>query len=471
MNIFHVTTECFPFTNSTSLSKAISEQVNATQKLVNEAMVIMPLYKNIKDNYSTTFLGHTNIYIGEYEKYVGLHHLSMNNVSYFFIDNEEYFYHDRIDGYANDGERFVFFDEAVLASLNILKIYPDVLHLHNWQTGLIPHFLKAKYKYQMEYQKIKTVLTIHDIYQQGVFPREMETIIDIANTPLFYLDGNINFLKAGIMEADFVTTTSPSYAEMTKDSNNHLPIRFSLIDRADEYQGILNGINYDYYNPGTDTAIFANFSSSDIIKGKSINKRSFRSEVDLPDIDCMLVGFTSPLTADNGLDIITNCMEKIINETDVQFFFLGDGEQKYIDYLEYLTHKYPDRFKCFIGENDEIARKICAASDMVINLSNALPTDSSEIIAMRYGAIPLVHEAGCLKDIVLAYNQYSGEGNGFSFINQTVEDFLKVFDLAYGLYRFNQPEWYKLMKRCNRENYSWEKCITNYLDIYQKILA
>lgn len=469
MHILYVTSECRPFIPDGSLAETVLGQAISTAKKGLDVAVMLPYAQIIKDNYKTKFIGSVKVYIDDQEKYVGLHYMNYHDINFYFIDNEQYFYRERLYDYGDDGERFTFFNEAVLESLTLLPIMPDILHLNDWQTGLIPYLLKARYKPIPKYRKIKTVFTIHCTKNQGVFPIDMETIIDANPTPLLYANGKINFLKAGIMEADIITTTSLSFRQETLKDDFDSNIHFPLLDRKDEYYGILNGIDYEIHSPEKNPSLFQNYNVGNVISGKALNKKAFKEKFGLPNTDCMLVGFVGQLTDLKGLDLLVQVLEDLITKTDVQFFFLGNGEQKYIDHLEYLTHKYPDRFRCYIGVNYDLAYKIYASVDLLLQPYNYEPCSNGQLIAMRYGTIPLVHEVGGLKDIIKPYNSYTSEGEGFSYISQNASDFTKVFDLAYGLYRFNQSEWHTLIKRCSASNHSWTNAINDYISIYNKL--
>lgn len=469
MNILYVCSECRPFIPDGSLAETVYGQARSVAKKGLTIAVMMPYAQIIKDNYKTTFLGSVKVYINDKEKYVGIHHLIQDNITFYFIDNEQYFYREKLYGYGDDGERFVFFNEAVLEALSLFPDKPDILHLNDWQTGLIPYLLKSRYKQIPAYRKIKTVFTIHCTKNQGIFPIEMETIIDANPTPLLYANGKINFLKAGIMEADVITTTSPSFRLETLSEDFDSNLHFPLLDRQEDYYGILNGIDYEIHSPEKNTAIFYNYNLGNVIKGKEENKKVFKEKFGLPDTNCMLVGFVGQLTDLKGLDLLSQVIEPLIQKTDVQFFFLGSGEEKYVNHLEYLTRKYPDQFRCYIGLNYDLSYKIYSSVDMLLQPYNYEPCSNGQLIAMHYGTIPLVHEVGGLKDVIKPYNSYTGEGEGFSYITQNAEDFNKVFDLAYGLYRFNQNEWYTLIKRCASSNHSWTNAMDDYLSIYYKL--
>ena len=469
MKVLFVASECRPFIPDGSLAETVYGQARSAIKKGLKAGVIMPFYEMIKRNYQTKLIFKTTVYIKDEEKYVGIHHLKLNDIDFYFIDNEEYFFRIWLYGYGDDGERFTFFNEAVLEVLPQIEHFPDILHLNDWQTGLIPYLLKSRYKVIDIYRKIKTVLSIHCTKNQGVFPVEMEKIIDANPSPILYSNGQINFLKAGIMEADIITTISPSFKEETLKAGFDINLRQPLLDRIEDYYGILNGIDYDIHSPEKNTAIYQNYNISNVINGKEINKKRFKEMHGLPDVDCMLVGFVGQLTDLKGLNLLVQVLEHLIETTDVQFFFLGSGDQKYIDHLEYLTHKYPNQFRCYIGLNYELAYKIYASVDLLLQPYDYEPCSNGQMIAMRYGTVPLVHEIGGLKDVIKPYNSYTGEGEGFSYINQTPDDFLKVFDLAYGLYRFNQNEWHTLVKRCTSSNHSWTNMMDEYLSIYYKL--
>lgn len=470
MKVVHVSFDCKPLTQTKEIAQTIRGEILASKRKGIQTALMIPLFKELKDTLELTFIGNSYVTIGESEKYVGVLYGLIDDIETIFIDNMEYFYLDKHEGYSNDGERMAFFSYACLEAFNVVNEYPDIIHIHDYQGGLIPHVLKAKYKYQDNYLNIRTILTIHNIKKQGTFPKSMEEILDIDNSSILYCDNEVNFLKAAVVEADFVTTTSKTFEieSRTKVVNDRL--RFSLRSREDEYIGILNGIDYDYYNPATDPTIYFNFDKKNFKKGKKENKKAFKKEFGFEDKDCMLVGFSSDFTKDKGMELLMESLEDLIVNTDVQFFFIGDGERKYIDFFEYLTHKYPTRFKVYIGYNKPISHKLYVSCDMILQPYLYEPYSAGQLIAMHYGTIPFVHEAGALKDVLVPYNHYTNEGNGFSFINHNKEDFLKVFDYAYGLYRFNDTIWNTLIKRCLELDLSWDTVIDKYIDLYDKAL-
>ena len=470
MKVYHVCADSKPLLNKKQSSEFIKGQVKASIKAGIETVVIMPLWKNLKDTLDYTILGTGSVTIMDKEKYVGVCYYKADDIDFYLIDNMEYFYLDNDFGYDNDGERFTYFQYAVLESFKIIDDYPDILHLHDWYCGLIPHLLKAKYKYFNKYLDIKTVFTVSDIREQGIYPLDMEAIMDIGPSPILYLDGMINFLKAGIVEADLVTTTSKTFYLESKTKIINSQLRFSLRDREEDYMGILGGIDYDYYNPERDNYLFFNYDEKNIIKMREKNKEAFKKDVGFADTNCMLVGFSSDLTNEKGFDLIEESLEEIINTTDIMFYFIGEGYKNYEDFMYYISNKYPERVKFYHGRNSMMTHRLYASCDMILQPYRYEPFSQGQLVAMHYGAVIFAHEAGASKDFLIPYNQYTNEGNGFSFISETKQDFLKVLDYAYSLYRFDLPKWNMLIKNAYNRDSSWDHVIEKMIPIYQRLI-
>ena len=471
MKVYHICSDSKPLLNRKQSSEMIKGIVKASNHKGIETKIIMPLYKSLKDSLKVTFLGSGFVEINGKDKYVGVNYYEEDGLEFYLIDNMEYFYNDQIMGLDNDGERFTYFDLAVLEAFRIIDNYPDIIHLYDFTTGLIPHILKSKYKYDDNYVNIRVILTIMDATNQGIYPIEMEQIFSFPTSTILYLDDKINFLKAGIVEADIVTAISKTFYNDSKNKTLNLPLRFSLRDKDEDYVGILSGIDYDYYNPEKDSFIYEHYNVKTFEEGKAANKKAFKKEVGFADTNCMLVGFSSDLNDEKGLDLLADTIESLIWSTDIMFFYIGEGEEKYTSHLYYLANKYPDQFKFYHGKSSELTHKLYASCDMILQPYRYETFSQGQVVAMHYGAVPFVHEAGASKDYIIPFNQYTKEGNGFSFISDNRDDFLKVFDYAYGLYRFDYPTWKKLATRCMKEDFSWDSALEEYIKLYDKLIT
>lgn len=471
MEVIYVSTEASPFLMVGGLANACYSMAESCEKLGINASIMMPLYKKIKESSAFKqfiFLGNRFVNIGTEQKYLGLFKTTYGNLTYYFIDNEEYFYHDMIYGHANDGERFTFFCEAVLESFKLIKDYPAILHLHDWPTGLIPYLLKSRYKYHLEYQKIKTVFTIYDLaLEQGIFPIQMEEIIDAVNSPVLYLDGKINFTKAAISEADYITCASQTYRDTALKANNSLALY--LNDHKKNFKGILYGFNDSFFNPETDPMLYHNFNSDNFITERYKNKEAFKNETGFLNTNCILVSIIGAHITETARKGVIETAEYLLNNTDAEVYVSFDIDNDDKNILTSLENNYPGRFKfqhCFDYHQ---ATKVFASSDIVIHPYYNSPSTVSQMVSMHYGAVIITNESGSVKDIIKPYNHFTDTGNCFSFTNPNKNDFFKVFDLAYGLYRFNQTAWFKVVRSAMQEDFSSLNLQKELIKIYQNL--
>lgn len=465
MKTLIIASEISPFIATGDLAESVYSVAKGLSLNNESVSVMLPFYKAIKQRKENfDFLGNTFVNIGNNTKYVGIYSKKIDAIDYYFIDNEEYFGHDTIYGHHNDGERFTYFSQAALEALHVIKYYPDVINIHDWQSGIIPYLLKSKYKYNQNYRKIKTIFTIHDLKYQGIFPIEMQDIIDANISSVLYVDNKINFTKAAIVEADYITTVSHAYHKETLTEKSTL--QQYLIDRKDEYVGILTGFDDTKYNPKSDNIIYLPYDSSNFVVNKEYNKTKFKEEFGFSNTNCMLIGFAAIDIPLNARIILKETLDWFLN-TDIQVYFLLQYDHD--NFVAELAQKYPDRIKYSIGIKEEIGHKLFSAVDMIIHPHEKIISNTYQLISLFYGDIPLVHETGKMKEFITPYNAYTGEGNGFSFINISPEDFTKVFDLAYGLYRFNRKEWNLLVKRNLEKEFGCAYFAKEYINICKKI--
>lgn len=433
---------------------------------------IIPLYSNIPQNFRKDFkyIGHIYVTLSWRKEYCGVFEYDYEGIKYYFIDNEKYFKRDGGEyGYMDDGERFAFFSRSVLEILPTIDFFPDIIHVNDWQSALVPTYLKTA-QWDERYSRIRTVLTIHNILYQGRYGRQILTDvlgIDEKYAGLLIYDNDVNILKSAIVSADRVTTVSPTYAEeiKTPEFGNGL----DRIVKQNEYKlrGILNGLDYDFYNPATDKTIYNNYDISSIEIRKR-NKELLQKEFGL-DIDPNkpILAFCSRMNVHKGFDLIKCTIEKLIGELDFQFVGVGSGEREYEDFFRYLNNKYPGKVHISIGYSLEIGKKIYSAADIYLMPSISEPCGLSQIVASRYGVVPIVRETGGLKDTIRDFG-CEGGGNGYTFTYANVGDFEYSVRRAVGDFR-DQKEWLKKVKTVMSIDFSWKRTASGYIDMYREL--
>lgn len=476
MKILFAASECVPFVKTGGLADVMGALPKALAREGADVRVILPLYRAIDESVRERMEHVLYFYInlGWRRQYVGLEKLEHDGVTYYFVDNEQYFGRDYIYGSGEDeGERFAFFCKAVLESIPKIDFVPDILHCHDWQAGLIPVLLKAQYAPLPLYQGIKTVFTIHNLQFQGLYPiartEELLSLGDWAYTPdnlEFY--GQCSFIKGGLVFADRITTVSPTYAEEILTPYYGERLDGLLRARKDALSGILNGIDTDEYNPAADPLIEARYDA-DTLEKKKENKRALQRELGLNvDENVPLIGMVSRLSAQKGLDLVDRVLDGIMN-TGCQLVVLGMGESRYTDLFGWAQWKYGGRLAASFQMNHRLAHHIYAGADLFLMPSMFEPCGLSQLISLRYGTLPITRETGGLRDTVLSYNEYTGEGNGFTFFNYNAHDMLHVVERAASIY-YRQPEVFKkLAARAMQGEYGWDQSARKYLALYESL--
>lgn len=478
MKVLYVTAECWPFAKTGGLGDVAYALPKALKREGVDVRVMMPKYSTIptylKDRLKK--VGEFSVDVSWRSQYCGVEQLELDGVTFYFIDNEYYFKRDveqSIYGHGDDAERFVFFTNAVLKSIDKLGFYPDVININDWHTGMLPLYLKEKYAHLPKYSHIKTIYTIHNLQYQGIFSSDiLGDILDIDfryfNNGDIEYHGQINFMKAGINFADKVSTVSPSYAGEIKTAfyGNTLD---GLI-RANEYKlvGILNGIDYDINNPQTDQNLFVNYDINSLdkkVQNKIELQKLLKLEVN-PNIP--MVGIVSRLVSQKGLDLISFMMPEIVNE-NLQLVVLGTGENQYQSMFHYYDSHYPSKVSANITFDSALAQQIYAASDIFLMPSLFEPCGIGQMIAMRYGTLPIVRETGGLKDTVNPYNQYTHEGNGFSFSNYNAHEMFFTLQKAVRLYHEDRNTWNILVRNAMNTDDSWSKSAKEYIKVYKSL--
>lgn len=478
VKVLFVSSEVYPFAKVGGLADVVGALPIELQHNHCDARVIMPLYKNVKQKHehNLDFIGWKMIKMGWRSLYAGLYTLTMNGVKFYFVDNEYYFNFDQIYvEYVFDIERFCFFQRAVLEFLgDFMSFEPDVLHCNDWQAGMLPLLLEAHYKRYGQHTNIKTVYTIHNLKYQGI--HGIEVIQDLLDLPSEYLtdelsikDGAVNFMKAGIVYSNSVTTVSPTYAYEIMTDYYGEGLNHTLQRYAYKVSGILNGINAKEYNPSSDEMIPAKYSIKDYKEGKAINKKSIQEQLGLEvNPGAPLCTMVSRLVDQKGLDLLLRVVEEMLYD-GMQIVILGTGDAYYERALADIAARNPGKMCACISFDNGLAHTLYAGSDIFLMPSLFEPCGLSQLVAMTYGTIPIVRETGGLRDTVVPYNEFTGEGNGFSFANINAHEFLFVTKYACDLYRHNQDVWSKLIEEGMKADYSWKNSAKEYAGLYSFI--
>lgn len=462
--------ECTPFAKTGGLADVIGTLPRNLLSLGLDVRVILPFHRAIKEKYreKTVHLADFSVHLGWRNQYVGVEQLEQNGVIYYFIDNEFYFGGPIYKGGEEEGEQYAYFTRAVLESLLKLDYIPDVLHCNDWHTGMIPMLLKTQYQ-NTSLKNLKTILTIHNIMYQGSFPFGfVQDLLDVE--PRYYSSrymeayGNANFLKAGMVFADRINTVSPTYAEELKLSYYAYGLEGILNERSQDLNGILNGIDTVEFNPTKDPMLPFSYSASDL-SGKVKNRQHLLSSLGLKtDDNIPVIGMVTRLTVQKGLDLVMRVFHEIMREK-VSFVLLGTGERSYENFFREMERAYPGRVCSYIGYDNTLAHQIYAGADLFLMPSKFEPCGISQMIALRYGTLPIVRETGGLKDTVIPYNQFTGEGNGFTFANYNAHDMLAVIRYALNVLSDSEAK-NRLIASAMAEDNSFAVSAMKYRDMY-----
>ncbi|WP_339187258.1 glycogen synthase GlgA [Paenibacillus sp. FSL P2-0121] len=472
MKVLFAAAEAHPFVKTGGLADVIGALPKALKAAGVDVRVILPKYRGIPDKFTAQMEHLTEVYvpIGWRKQYCGIERIIYEGIPVYFIDNEYYFGRDGIYGYMDDGERFAFYNRAVLECLPAIDFQPDVLHCHDWHAAVIPMLLQGHYRHNPFYSEMRSVFTIHNLLYQGVFPYEvLGELLGLDSSYFGSVEyyGNVNFLKGGIVFSDRVTTVSPTYSEEIRTPYYGYGLDVLLNARSDVLSGIVNGIDTKSYNPATDSSLVTRYRSN--LTKKTENKVALQEELGLPvDANIPMVAMVTRLVDSKGLDLLTRVLDELLYHDDIQFVLLGTGDESYERWFKEAAWRYPTKLSSQILFNDALSRKIYAASDIFLMPSKFEPCGISQLLALRYGSIPVVRETGGLNDTVHAYNEETGEGNGFTFSNYNAHDMM--FTLRRALSFYKQPEhWKKITKNAFAGDYSWNVSAQQYMDIYDDI--
>ncbi len=477
MKVLFVSFESLPFVKTGGLADVVYALPKALDNKEFEVRVVMPMFKSIKEQYydGMKFLDHIYVRSGFINEEADIYSYINEGIEYLFIDNDTYFNRDGVYGYADDAARFSFFNVAVLEMMIKLDYYPDICHEHDYHTAILPALCKIRYNQIEKIRRIKHILTIHNLAYQGEYDKQV--LFDYLGFDYhYYENGDLrfndycNFMKIGIVYADFVTTVSKTYAEEIQTPELGCKLDVILKYRHDDLYGIVNGIDCDSFNPATDPSIFKNYSLRNYIAGKRENKRSLQYRLGLEERpDVLLIGMVSRLTFQKGADIFLGAIQDILHQ-DVQVAVLGTGESKHEYSFKMLENENKSRFVYYCGYNEALAHAMYAGLDLLVMPSLFEPCGISQLIAMRYGTLPLVRETGGLKDTVEPLNEYTNTGNGFSFREYSSHDFLNIFNYAYTQYYEYPERWKMLIKNAMRYDVSFAKSAREYEELYRKVM-
>ena len=473
MKVLYVASEALPFMASGGLGDVAGSLPQALRKRLIGCRVVMPLYDTIKQEWKDkmTFITNISVPVAWRRQYCGIFQAKHEGVIYYLIDNQYYFKRDTIYGHYDDAERFTFFSRAVLEILPVVDFKPDIIHCNDWQSALTPVFYSTFYSKDPWYQGIKTVFTIHNIQYQGTYG--MELVNDViglnpADTAIVEYDGDVNFMKGAIECANKVTTVSPSYANEILDPWYSHGLDTILRERQWKLQGILNGIDTVNYDPETDASIIRNYTVKDVKEGKAENKRQLQENMGLPQrADVPVIGLVSRLVSHKGLDLIKGILDELLYTTDVQVAVVGSGDWQYENFFKEMADKYPDKLAVRIGFVPSLARKIYAGADLFLMPSKSEPCGLSQMVALRYGTVPIVRETGGLRDSIS--DSGDGKGNGFTFKTYNAHDMLGAIRRGLDAYA-NKDYWDELVIRAMECDCSWGKSANEYIKMYKEIL-
>lgn len=472
MKVLYAASEALPFIASGGLGDVAGSLPQALRKRLIGCRVVMPLYDNIKQELKDTmkFITNISVPVAWRRQYCGIFEARAGGVIYYLLDNQYYFKRDSLYGFYDDAERFAFFSRAILEIIPHIGFKPDIIHCNDWQTALTPVYYSTMYAEREGYENIKTVFTIHNIQYQGVYGEELlDNVVGInhADKSLLEYDGTVNLMKGAIECANAVTTVSPSYAKEILDPWYSHGLDSILKERRYKLRGILNGIDVVNYNPETDKDIFKNYTA-DNVRGKYANKTELQKLLGLPEkSDTPVMGMVTRLVSHKGLDLCKAVLDELLATTDIQLVVLGSGDYQYEEFFRGLAARYPEQVGLCLGFVPDLARKIYAGSDLFLMPSKSEPCGLSQMVALRYGTIPIVRETGGLRDSVR--DSGDGEGNGFVFSSYNAHDMLHAVRRACAGYQ-DKDGWQILVKRAMNSDNSWGKSANEYIRMYKEVL-
>ncbi|HWR60667.1 MAG TPA: glycogen synthase GlgA [Clostridia bacterium] len=475
IKVLFAASEAVPFAKTGGLADVAGTLPRELVKLGADVRLIIPKYKSIPKDFieRMEYIGYVYVELSWRHQYCAVLKLEHEGVTVYFIDNEYYFNRDELYGHFDEAEQFAFFSKALLKVLPLIDFKPDIIHCNDWQTGVVSAFLATHFRHEKYYSSLKTVFTIHNLRYQGIFPKEI--MGDILGIGWEYFNGDglefrdcVNYMKAGIAFSDVITTVSRTYSEEIKTDFFGEKLNGIINKRADNLFGIINGIDYQENDPDTDSRIFKSFSAEHP-EGKLENKRMLQQSLGLPQDDGIpLIGIVSRMVDQKGFDLIARVFEELL-QLNLQLVVLGTGDSRYEEMFEYAAFRYPDKVSASLKYDGVLAQRIYAGADMFLMPSLYEPCGLSQLFSLRYGAVPIVRETGGLKDTVAPYNEFTGDGTGFSFANYNAHEMLDTVRRAVKTYE-DKAVWKEIMKNGMQQDFSWNKSAQEYLQLYNKLM-
>ena len=479
-NILFVASEGVPFIKTGGLADVVGSLPKCVDKRYFDIRVMIPKYTCMSQELKDKMVYKTSFYMDFHWKneYVGILEAEVDGVKYYFIDNESKFggFHPYSSNVYDDIEKFAFFSKAALSAMPLLDFRPDVIHCHDWQTGLIPVYLKERFQGNEFFHGIKTVMTIHNLKFQGKW--DVPTVKDITGLPDYFFTPdklesykNANLLKGGLVYADAITTVSETYAKEIMTPFYGEGLDGLLRARENDLRGIVNGIDYSEYDPSVDKFIDYKYNAANFRKEKIKNKRKLQHDLGLEENDkMMMIGIVSRLTDQKGFDLIAYIMDELCQDA-VQIVVLGTGEEQYENMFRHFDWKYNNKVSANIYYSESMSHKIYASCDAFLMPSLFEPCGLSQLMALRYGTIPIVRETGGLKDTVEPYNEYESKGTGFSFVNYNAHEMLNTIRYAEKIYYDRKREWNKMIDRAMAVDFSWQVSANKYQEMYDWLIG
>ena len=478
--ILFVASEGVPFIKTGGLADIVGSLPKCIDKEYYDVRVIIPKYTCMKQEWKDKLIYKNHFYMDFHWRnvYVGILEAEVDGITYYFIDNEGYFggFRPYGDDVLYEIEKFAFFSKAALSALPVIGFKPDLIHCHDWQTGLIPVYLKERFENGEFFRGIKTVMTIHNLKFQGRW--NVKDVKEITGLPDYFFTADklecykdANLLKGGLVYADAITTVSSTYAEEIKTDFYGEGLNGLLNARSKDLRGIVNGIDYDAFNPETDPYIARNYNAVNFRKEKMKNKKALQEELGLEvDDKRFMIGIVSRLTDQKGFDLIAYVMDELCQDA-VQIVVLGTGEEQYENMFRHFDWKYGNKVSAHIYYSEEKSHKIYASCDAFLMPSLFEPCGLSQLMALRYGTVPIVRETGGLKDTVEPYNEYESKGTGFSFVNYNAHEMLTAVRYAERIYYDKKREWNKIVDRAMATDFSWEVSAKKYQEMYDWLIG
>ncbi len=474
LNILYVSAEMSPFAKTGGLADVAGSLPKALLEMGHDVRVVMPKYKMIDGDFK--YITDFPVQIDDWTDTCIIRKIEVTtrvkdkkkNLPVYFADSYKLFDRDGIYGHFDDAERFVFFCKAVLNMLPLINFKPDIIHCNDWHTGPICLLLKEQYRFNEFYSKINTIYTIHNLEYQGNYSSHVVNLLNVGYEVLtpekaeFF--GMFSFMKSGLVYADIISTVSEVYAKEIQTQQYGERLDGLLRKRSADLFGIMNGINYEEFDPGTDKAIVKNFTVENL-QDKSENKKALQKELGLPEEDVPVIGLVSRLSGQKGLNLIIDRIDEFLGK-DLQFILLGTGDDYYQDRFRRIVINHPMKIAIHLGFNALLAQRIYAGSDMFLMPSRFEPCGLGQIISLRYGTIPIVRSTGGLAETIIDYNADNENGNGFSFENFSSEEMLDAVDRAINIYSKKPHEWQKLIIRALETDFSWNRSAKKYEELY-----